>query len=111
MTQDLEARLKELEEAGVPCGPILNYAEVFADPHVQARGMVQEIDHPLGGRIRLLGPVAKLSETPARCSRPSPLYGEHTAEVLHEIGYTDPEIQELAASGAVILDADGTLAP
>ncbi len=101
--------LKVLEEAGVPCGPILNYAEVFADPHVQARGMVQEIDHPVGGRIRMLGPAAKLSETPARCSRPSPLYGEHTAEVLHEIGYTDTEIQKLAESGVVVLGAAGSV--
>lgn len=102
-TQPRAYWLTILEEAGVPCGPILNYAEVFADPHVQARGMVQEIDHPVGGRIQMLGPAAKLSETPARCSRPSPLYGEHTAEVLREIGYMDKEIQELAESGVVVL--------
>lgn len=95
--------LKVLEEAGVPCGPILDYAEVFADPHVQERGMVQEVDHPVGGRIRALGPAVKLSETPAAISRPSPLYGQHTAEVLGEIGYAGAEIQVLAEAGVVVL--------
>ncbi len=74
LTQPRAHWLKVLDEAGVPCGPIFNYAEVFADPHVQERGMVQEMDHPVGGRVRVLGPAAKLSETPARLSRPSPLY-------------------------------------
>jgi len=97
--------LKVLEEVGVPCGPILNYAEVFADPQVQARGMVQEMDHPVGGRIRVLGPAAKLSETPARLSRPAPLYGEHSAEILREAGYGDTDIQQLAEAGVVILGA------
>jgi len=97
--------LKVLEEVGVPCGPILNYAEVFADPQVQARGMVQEMDHPVGGRIRVLGPAAKLSETPARLSRPAPLYGEHSAEILREAGYVETDIQQLAEAGVVILGA------
>jgi formyl-CoA transferase len=97
--------LKVLEEVGVPCGPILDYAEVFADPQVQARGMVQEMGHPAGGRVRVLGPAVKLSETPARLNRPSPLYGEHTAEILREMGYADAVIQELAAAGVAILKA------
>jgi formyl-CoA transferase len=98
-----------LDKAGVPCGPLLNYAEVFADPHVQERGMVQEIHHPVGGRVRMLGPAVKLSETPARLSRPSPLYGEHTAEVLREIGYTDRGIEELAKAGVVRLLESATI--
>jgi crotonobetainyl-CoA:carnitine CoA-transferase CaiB-like acyl-CoA transferase len=99
--------LKALEEVGVPCGPILNYAEVFADPQVRARGMVQELAHPVGGRIRVLGPAAKLSETPARLSRPAPLYGEHSAEVLREAGYGDVEIRQLAEAGVIIVGATG----
>lgn len=97
--------LQVLEEVGVPCGPILNYAEVFADPQAQARGMAQEMDHPVGGRIRVLGPAAKLSETPARLSRPAPLYGEHSAEILREAGYADAEIRQLAEAGVVVLGA------
>ena len=99
--------LKVLEEAGVPCGPILDYEEVFADPQVRARGMVQEMDHPQAGRIRVLGPAVKLSATPARLSRPSPRLGEHTAEVLREIGYEEPRIQALAESGVVVLGGGG----
>jgi formyl-CoA transferase len=95
--------LAALEEVGVPCGPILNYAEVFADPHIQARGMIQEVDHPVGGRIRVLGPAAKLSETPAQFTRHPPLYGEHTAEILRELGYSEADSQELADTGAVVL--------
>jgi crotonobetainyl-CoA:carnitine CoA-transferase CaiB-like acyl-CoA transferase len=91
------------EREGVPCGPILDYAEVFADPHVRAREMVAEVDHPRAGRIRVVGPAVKLSETPARVARPSPLYGQHTEEVLGELGYTFYEIRALAVDGVVAL--------
>jgi formyl-CoA transferase len=93
--------LKLCEEAGVPCGPILDYEEVFADAHVRARGMVQEMEHPAAGRIRVVGPAVKLSETPARLGRPSPRLGEHTEEVLREVGYDEERIRALAASGAI----------
>ncbi len=115
LAQDIEAVttsrprsywLSLLDKAGVPCGPILNYAEVFSDPQVQARGMVQEMEHPVGGRVRILGPAVKLSATPACLSRPSPLYGEHTAEILKELGYTDGEIQELWKAGVVALKGE-----
>ncbi len=97
--------LRVLDEAGVPCGPILDYEEVFADPQVRERGLVQEVEHPTAGRIRVVGPAVKLSETPARVRRPSPLLGEHTREVLREIGFGDEEIRALAADGVVSLAA------
>lgn len=93
--------LQVLEEAGVPCGPILTYPEVFSHPQVVARNMVQEIEHPIGGRIRQIGPAVKCSGTPARIRRPAPLLGEHTEEVLQEIGYTSGEIEALAAEGVI----------
>ncbi|GAA1519045.1 CoA transferase [Kribbella lupini] len=74
-----------LLEAGVPAGPIRDYAYVLdEDPHVQARGMVQEIDHPVEGKVRVLGSPVRLSGTPASIRRHPPLLGEHTAEVLGE---------------------------
>ena len=98
--------LAVLEEIGVPCGPISNYAEVFADPHIQARNMVQEMEHPVGGTVQVLGPAAKLSATPARLTRRSPLYAEHTAEVLAEIGCVASEIQELEKAGVIVTCPD-----
>lgn len=74
-----------LLDAGVPAGPIRNYQEVLDDdPHVRARGMVQEVDHPVEGRVRVLGSPVRMSRTPARIRRHPPLLGEHTDEVLGE---------------------------
>jgi formyl-CoA transferase len=74
-----------LLDAGVPAGPIRDYRQVLdEDPHVKARGMVQEIDHPIEGRVRALGSPVRMSGTPARLRRHPPLLGEHTAEVLAE---------------------------
>ncbi len=95
--------LRVLEDAGVPCGPINTYPEVFAHPHVTARGMVHEIEHQVGGRIRQIGPAVKCSETPARIRRPAPRLGEHTAEILGEAGYASSEIETLAREGVIRL--------
>ncbi|HET6946355.1 MAG TPA: CoA transferase [bacterium] len=94
--------LAVLERSGVPCGPILDYAEVFADPHVRQRGMVQELDHPSGGRIRQLGPAVKLSATPLRLRRPAPTLGQHSAEILRELGYEEETINDLMTRGIVV---------
>lgn len=87
--------LAKLEASGIPCGPINDYAQVFADPQVVARRMVLETEHPVLGRMRTLGSPIKLSETPADPSRRGPLLGEHTAEVLREFGFSDEEIASL----------------
>jgi crotonobetainyl-CoA:carnitine CoA-transferase CaiB-like acyl-CoA transferase len=87
--------LGALDAAGIPCGPINDYAEAFADPQVLARGMVVEMDHPTQGRVRMPAPPVKMSETPPRVSRRAPLLGEHTAEVLREAGCTEEEIAQI----------------
>jgi formyl-CoA transferase len=85
-----------LVEAGVPCGPIHDYAEVFADPHTRAREMEVAIEHPVEGTIRALGIPVKLSDTPGAIRRPAPLLGQHSEEVLREAGFADDEIGALA---------------
>jgi formyl-CoA transferase len=90
-----------LDENDIPCGPINNYAEVFADPQVIAREMVVEIDHPVLGHLKTLGSPIKLSATPPNPHRRAPLLGEHTDEVLRQAGYSAVEIQGLRQAGAI----------
>jgi formyl-CoA transferase len=85
----------------IPCGPINDYAQVFADPQILAREMVVEIDHPTLGHLRTLGSPIKMSATPADVSRRAPRLGEHTAEVLAEAGFTEIEMAALGRSGAI----------
>ena len=93
--------LERLEARGVPCGPINDYAEVMADPHVRARELVVETDHPTLGRIPTLGTPIKLSETPLAPGRPAPRLGEHTDEILGDAGFGAEEIAALRRDGAV----------
>ena len=93
--------LELLEARGVPCGPINDYAEVMADPHVRARELVVETDHPTLGRIPTLGTPIKLSETPLAPGRPAPRLGEHTDEILGDAGFGADEIAALRRAGAV----------
>ncbi len=83
--------------AGVPVGPILNVADILDDdPHVKAREMVVEVDHPVVGKMKTLGVPVKLSETPGAVTRAAPLQGQHTREVLAEVGYTDEQLDSLS---------------
>lgn len=88
--------LAALEAAKVPCGAINNLAEVFADAHVQERGMVTEWPHPLKDGLRLVSSPMKLSATPVRTDLPPPLLGQHTDEVLRDVlNYPDQKLSEL----------------
>ncbi len=84
MTQRKAHWLALLESAKVPCGPINNLAEVFADPHVQHRQMVQTFQHPLRETLSLVASPIKMGETPVRQYLPPPMLGQHTQEVLDE---------------------------
>lgn len=99
--QPREHWLSALEANDIPCGPINDYAQVFANPQVAARGMVVEGEHPVLGHTRTLGSPIKLSATPTRSAGRAPLFGEHTADVLAEAGFTESEIARLRQSGAV----------
>jgi crotonobetainyl-CoA:carnitine CoA-transferase CaiB-like acyl-CoA transferase len=90
-----------LDRAGVPGGPVLTYDEALADPHVQARGMVVEVDHPIIGPMRTLGPPARFSGMDCTVKRPAPWLGQHTTDVLREGGLDDEEIQRLYEGGVV----------
>jgi crotonobetainyl-CoA:carnitine CoA-transferase CaiB-like acyl-CoA transferase len=74
--------LAELEKAGIPAGPVLNYDEVLTDPQIRARDMVVATEHPVTGPFRTLGVTVKLSDTPGQVHSPAPRLGEHTEEVL-----------------------------
>jgi formyl-CoA transferase len=91
-----------LEANDIPCGPINDYAQVFADPQVVARDMVVEVDHPTLGHLRALGSPLKLSATPVGVRRRAPLLGEHTDEILAEAGLSEGEIATLRQSGAIM---------
>jgi crotonobetainyl-CoA:carnitine CoA-transferase CaiB-like acyl-CoA transferase len=93
--------LSLLDAHDIPCGPINDYAQVFADPQVRAREMVVEVEHPRLGRVRSLGSPIKMSATPADATRRAPLLGEHTNEILTGIGMSERQISRLRASGAI----------
>ncbi|OUC06709.1 hypothetical protein RY27_19365, partial [Litorilinea aerophila] len=88
--------------ADIPCSPVNDIPTALADPQVQAREMVQVVEHPVTGSIPLLGPVPKMSVTPATISGPPPLLGEHTDPVLSELlGYGPDELSLLRQQGVI----------
>ena len=93
--------LGALEAAKVPCGPINNLQEVFADPHVVERGMTVQMQHTLADDVRLVASPMKFSATPVQYRRAPPLLGEHTDEVLAEFGIGEAERAALRARNAI----------
>jgi crotonobetainyl-CoA:carnitine CoA-transferase CaiB-like acyl-CoA transferase len=81
-----------LDKAGVPCAPVNSLDDVLTDPQTRAREMIVDIPHPLIPDLRLLGLPIKLSETPGQVRMPPPLRGQHTEEVLIDLGYNTAHI-------------------
>ena len=82
--------------------PINTISQVFSDPQVLARDMVQEVFHPVAGNIKLTGPAVKYSQTPARIRSAPPLLGQHSSQVLRDVlGRTDEDIKVLVEEGVI----------
>lgn len=90
-----------LNDAGVPCGPILGVNEALDHPQVRHREMVVEIEHPTAGLLHLLGLPVKLSATPGSVREAPPVLGQHSAAILEEVGVGAEEVERLAAAGVV----------
>ncbi len=101
-TRTTKEWLAELEEAGLPCGPVNTMADILTDPHVTERGIVAEVKDKRAGTLRLINNPLRFSRTPARLKDGIPALGEHTEEVLKEIlGLSNMEIEHLAKTGAI----------
>jgi formyl-CoA transferase len=98
-TRDVDHWVGAFLAAGVPAGPINDYAQVLSSDHAAAREMINEIEHPVEGHIKTLGFPIKMSGTPQRLRRPPPLLAQHSDEILQELGLSD-ERASLDGAGA-----------
>jgi crotonobetainyl-CoA:carnitine CoA-transferase CaiB-like acyl-CoA transferase len=110
LVQALEERLitrgadhwnAELSAVNVPCGPINNIAQTFAEPQVEALGIVQKVEHASLGEVSLARGPLWIDGRPTPIERAAPLLGQHTREVLGECGYPDAAVETLIAKGCV----------
>jgi crotonobetainyl-CoA:carnitine CoA-transferase CaiB-like acyl-CoA transferase len=93
--------VEKLDEAGVPGGPVYTYDQILNDPHIKARDMVVEIEHPKIGVMKSLGIPVKHTGELLAIRRPAPWLGQHSSEVLEELGYSASEIEGLFWAGVV----------
>ena len=102
LTRTYEEWDRILVAAGIPVGAVNSIEHVVAHPQVQARGSIVECEHPVAGKVKVVGPPARLSDTPGSVRTAAPLLGEHTEQVLRErLGLDDREIARLRGVGAI----------
>jgi crotonobetainyl-CoA:carnitine CoA-transferase CaiB-like acyl-CoA transferase len=93
--------LQRLDDCDVPCAPVLRRGEVIDNEQVVARGLIAELDHPGVGRVRQPKPAAQFDRTPAAIQGPAPRIGEHSAQILSELGFEPPDVQQLLADKVI----------
>jgi crotonobetainyl-CoA:carnitine CoA-transferase CaiB-like acyl-CoA transferase len=93
--------MKIFKSADIPTGRINQLSDILESDLAKARGTVQNMDHPKIGKIRTLGIPIKLSDSPGMIRLPPPTLGQHTEEVLHELGYSGDEIKEMRTEGTI----------
>ncbi len=89
------------DAAGVPAGPVHTVGEALTHPQTLARGMVVELEHPQAGKTQALGCPIHFSATPAQITRPAPLLGQHTRELMKEFGYDDAQVDDFISRNAI----------
>ena len=100
-TQSADYWLNKLKEAGVPNGPINRIPDTLEHTQLRARGFIVDLEHPLAGMIKVLGNPVHFSDTPVNYRTAPPLLGEHTADVLGQLGYSDDAVSQLKADGVI----------
>jgi len=93
--------VEKLDAAGVPGGPVFGYEQIMHDPHIQSRKMVHDIEHPIIGNMKTLGLPIKSSGELNTIRLPAPWLGQHTDEVLHQLGYASEQVEAMFSQGAV----------
>jgi formyl-CoA transferase len=100
-----------LQDVGVPCAPIQDYGQVYADPHLVARDFFWDAPHPKLGDVRQLGSPMRFSASPMRRRRAGPMFGEDSEAVLRELGFPDEEVAALIERGVVLTPAQEPARP
>jgi crotonobetainyl-CoA:carnitine CoA-transferase CaiB-like acyl-CoA transferase len=106
VTRTTEEWIRAFDEVGLPAGPVLDVAQALSHPQAEARGMVVESHHPLAGEVKGIGlPIRFSGGNASQSGLAAPLLGQHTREVLREIGYADAQIDAMHEAGSVFVRA------
>jgi crotonobetainyl-CoA:carnitine CoA-transferase CaiB-like acyl-CoA transferase len=94
--------IEKMTAVGIPCAPVLKVGEMMEDPHVKAREMVVEMEYPGFGKVKIPNIAFRLTESPGAITRPAPVVGQHTIEILKEVGYPENQIRELLEKKVIL---------
>ena len=94
--------LETLEQRGIPAGPVRFVEELFDDPQIKANGLVTEVEHKEEGAVKMIGPLAKFRGTPMEAKTPSPALGQHSSEILKELGFSGEDIARWKEAGILV---------